>query len=136
MSVLFCKQKTAYEMRISDWSSDVCSSDLLRAAHEQSVRDLNFKLESQKGRTSALDRKIDQLTKQLNAGQGGGGREEPAGGARGAEPEHSGKTTDATLAPISKDYPEIAEPVPGILETKVKRVVGKTCVSPVNSRWE
>src|SRR3546814_1004787 len=27
---LFCKQKTAYEMRISDWSSDVCSSDLGR----------------------------------------------------------------------------------------------------------
>src|SRR3546814_1225949 len=26
--VCFCKQKTAYEMRISDWSSDVCSSDL------------------------------------------------------------------------------------------------------------
>src|SRR3546814_8488198 len=29
---LFCfffKQKTAYEMRISDWSSDVCSSDLI-----------------------------------------------------------------------------------------------------------
>src|SRR3546814_6790754 len=28
----FFKQKTAYEMRISDWSSDVCSSDLLLAA--------------------------------------------------------------------------------------------------------
>src|SRR3546814_15835967 len=28
----FCKQKTAYEMRISDWSSDVCSSDLLAAS--------------------------------------------------------------------------------------------------------
>src|SRR3546814_19884296 len=32
VSYLFCvfffKQKTAYEMRISDWSSDVCSSDL------------------------------------------------------------------------------------------------------------
>src|SRR3546814_14726413 len=27
----FFKQKTAYEMRISDWSSDVCSSDLLTA---------------------------------------------------------------------------------------------------------
>src|SRR3546814_9364807 len=26
----FVKQKTAYEMRISDWSSDVCSSDLIR----------------------------------------------------------------------------------------------------------
>src|SRR3546814_10423458 len=32
----FFKQKTAYEMRISDWSSDVCSSDLaapLRFSH-------------------------------------------------------------------------------------------------------
>src|SRR3546814_5570429 len=29
--VLFFKQKTAYEVRISDWSSDVCSSDLIRA---------------------------------------------------------------------------------------------------------
>src|SRR3546814_4010706 len=28
--VFFFKQKTAYEMRISDWSSDVCSADLLR----------------------------------------------------------------------------------------------------------
>src|SRR3546814_6698477 len=26
--MFFCKQNTAYEMRISDWSSDVCSSDL------------------------------------------------------------------------------------------------------------
>src|SRR3546814_8313402 len=29
----FFKQKTAYEMRISDWSSDVCSSDLLAHVH-------------------------------------------------------------------------------------------------------
>src|SRR3546814_3041826 len=29
----FFKQKTAYEMRISDWSSDVCSSDLNVVAH-------------------------------------------------------------------------------------------------------
>src|SRR3546814_4332555 len=28
----FFKQKTAYEMRISDWSSDVCSSDLVKLA--------------------------------------------------------------------------------------------------------
>src|SRR3546814_10198710 len=27
--IFFVKQKSAYEMRISDWSSDVCSSDLL-----------------------------------------------------------------------------------------------------------
>src|SRR3546814_2746830 len=31
MFVFFFKQKTAYEMRISDWSSDVCSSDLDRS---------------------------------------------------------------------------------------------------------
>src|SRR3546814_4761790 len=30
MHVFFFKQKTAYEMLISDWSSDVCSSDLVR----------------------------------------------------------------------------------------------------------
>src|SRR3546814_1642922 len=33
MPIFFCKQKTAYEMRISDWSSDVCSSDL----HDRTV---------------------------------------------------------------------------------------------------
>src|SRR3546814_3530823 len=45
--VFFFKQKTAYEMRISDWSSDVCSSDLLdrrrdalRAARAVNVLDL------------------------------------------------------------------------------------------------
>src|SRR3546814_3710274 len=31
----FFKQKTAYEMRISDWSSDVCSSDLRRRAQSR-----------------------------------------------------------------------------------------------------
>src|SRR3546814_20561821 len=31
MCFFFSKQKTAYEMRIRDWSSDVCSSDLVRA---------------------------------------------------------------------------------------------------------
>src|SRR3546814_6994357 len=36
----FFKQKTAYEMRISDWSSDVCSSDLVEhALAEEDVAD-------------------------------------------------------------------------------------------------
>src|SRR3546814_1774031 len=34
MCLFFFKQKTAYEMRISDWSSDVCSSDLLKQTTE------------------------------------------------------------------------------------------------------
>src|SRR3546814_2439207 len=40
--VFFFKQKTAYEVHISDWSSDVCSSDLCDAARvAQSVGPLN-----------------------------------------------------------------------------------------------
>src|SRR3546814_7568562 len=49
----FFKQKTAYEMRISDWSSDVCSSDLLPYAvwiglhHEAQIpRTLPFRIEA------------------------------------------------------------------------------------------
>src|SRR3546814_7884034 len=39
--VFFFKQKTAYEMRISDWSSDVCSSDLCKTiAHSQGSQSL------------------------------------------------------------------------------------------------
>src|SRR3546814_6865351 len=44
MSCVFFKQKTAYEMRISDWSSDVCSSDLmirLRHASQINGREAN-----------------------------------------------------------------------------------------------
>src|SRR3546814_9781816 len=32
--LFFFKQKTAYEMRISDWSSDVCSSDLVAPSRQ------------------------------------------------------------------------------------------------------
>src|SRR3546814_20447146 len=54
----FCKQKTAYEMRISDWSSDVCSSDLTRrmtAARRIGVRQLVH----QYGRGAAAEDGID-----------------------------------------------------------------------------
>src|SRR3546814_13999869 len=44
MCFFFFKQKTAYEMRISDWSSDVCSSDLQGRVAEQDalVRQLSY----------------------------------------------------------------------------------------------
>src|SRR3546814_8921511 len=32
--LFFVKQKTAYEMRISDWRSDVCSADLIAGIHQ------------------------------------------------------------------------------------------------------
>src|SRR3546814_3413090 len=45
-SLYFFNQKTAYEMRISDWSSDVCSSDLLLTAQgaKVTILDLNADL--------------------------------------------------------------------------------------------
>src|SRR3546814_8014078 len=46
----FFKQKTAYEMRISDWSSDVCSSDLVGATTGHEVAQ------------SPLERALTQLT--------------------------------------------------------------------------
>src|SRR3546814_10336897 len=37
MFFLFFKQKTAYEMRISDWRSDVCSSDLIAGVRTRRI---------------------------------------------------------------------------------------------------
>src|SRR3546814_15269680 len=65
MLVFFIKQKTEYEMRISDWSSDVCSSDLeevVKVLHRQlwfplqreSIVDGWYKVE---GRTPRGERK-------------------------------------------------------------------------------
>src|SRR3546814_6663227 len=42
--VVFFKQKTAYEMRISDWSSDVCSSDLSRTTPSSLEREYPLNL--------------------------------------------------------------------------------------------
>src|SRR3546814_2592492 len=41
-SFFFFKQKTAYEMRISDWSSDVCSSDLREKTRLTTVRNFGI----------------------------------------------------------------------------------------------
>src|SRR3546814_6769591 len=56
----FFKQKTAYEMRISDWSSDVCSSDLV---HE--VRLLGVD-----GEAGAHDHVLERVTRQPQMGLG------------------------------------------------------------------
>src|SRR3546814_1986861 len=56
----FCfKQKTAYEMRISDWSSDVCSSDLVVDLVADGV-DLGVALHDLAGEVAvALDHRLD-----------------------------------------------------------------------------
>src|SRR3546814_152821 len=48
------KQKTPYEMRISDWSSDVCSSDLGRA-------DLLRRIDAEKARADAAEKSRREL---------------------------------------------------------------------------
>src|SRR3546814_5109632 len=47
MLLFFVKQKTAYELRISDWSSDVCSSDLQRQRDDRLIRRLRFWMRDQ-----------------------------------------------------------------------------------------
>src|SRR3546814_1950603 len=54
MVIFFCKQKTAYDVRISDWSSDVCSSDLssyssVAAASRPGTRFAGFGYEQRAG---------------------------------------------------------------------------------------
>src|SRR3546814_13899367 len=56
--MLFFKQKTAYEMRISDWSSDVCSSDLI---YKQNGRDWALV-------ASRLEEVVAQLPQEVDAG--------------------------------------------------------------------
>src|SRR3546814_10881562 len=51
MFFFFFKQKTAYEMRISDWSSDVCSSDL-KFIVNLSITERNFRGKGQELRAS------------------------------------------------------------------------------------
>src|SRR3546814_2362864 len=58
MVFFFFKQKTAYEMRISDWSSDVCSSDLTDQGGERARR--AYRRPPVPHRRADLDPYIDQ----------------------------------------------------------------------------
>src|SRR3546814_1335940 len=64
----FFKQKTAYEMRISDWSSDVCSSDLQNIPKSR-IKGAEISVEAQPirgltlmGSVTYLDTKITEFT--------------------------------------------------------------------------
>src|SRR3546814_3256632 len=69
----FCKQTTAYEMRISDWSSDVCSSDLTRRDRTQGWMHMTLK---GGGRTLTLESTIsgfDDIAEQASEAARGNG---------------------------------------------------------------
>src|SRR3546814_10509693 len=56
--IFFFKQKTAYEMRISDWSSDVCSSDLLNCM----ILSLLYRLTPDQCKMIMIDPKMLELS--------------------------------------------------------------------------
>src|SRR3546814_10190160 len=69
ISIFFFKQKTAYEMRISDWSSDVCSSDLLAAGLKSHVQSLSRFAGEGLICGDLRDRRVDPLQCLLAAGK-------------------------------------------------------------------
>src|SRR3546814_1555290 len=87
--VFFFKQKTAYEMRISDWSSDVCSSDLWGGGGRGDPRTRSRGRPSQPPRPSADDDAADR--------PGRAGREDPR---TGPEDERGGR---ALAWPVGRD---------------------------------
>src|SRR3546814_1413640 len=109
MCSLFCfffKQKTAYEMRISDWSSDVCSSDLRRLLW----------------RRQGVQRRIQLALRRLRLARPGAADadEARAEALDAGEILVAGGLVDLALAPE--------------LRSEESRV-GKECVSKCRSRW-
>src|SRR3546814_6011919 len=105
----FFKQKTAYEMRISDWSSDVCSSDLLGAS-------------TSTGRCGGLSKAgcfSFHPRKLLTTGEGGmiTTNDDVLVARLGVLRAHGGTRTEEGM------------------ERSEERRVGKECVSTCRSRW-
>src|SRR3546814_8457504 len=70
--VFFCKQKTAYDMRISDWSSDVCSSDLIDEVvgkHRETERKLEEAL-AENARLKNSQKQEDKPTQEVKPDDG------------------------------------------------------------------
>src|SRR3546814_4228938 len=102
----FFKQKTAYEMRISDWSSDVCSSDL----HHQRGAD---QIDAQRFGPGIGIEIENPAHVADDPGVGEGDVERAIGFLRGGD-----ELGDIGLDPRSEE-----------------RRVGKECVSTCSSRW-
>src|SRR3546814_11653974 len=128
--LFFFKQKTAYEMRISDWSSDVCSSDL----RDDEVRHI---LQEQIDGRVGIGLVIPFHPKIEIVGEI---RLEERIVARSPQGAHALACADI------QDRPEIIETRPGhgarrieppvqVVRRSEERRVGKECVSTCRSRW-
>src|SRR3546814_9747308 len=93
----FFKQKTAYEMRISDWSSDVCSSDLDdRGDVDERRRDRRRRLWPSAQGPVAADRGIEPARGQRARGRAAVGRALAADGGARSEARRVGKECVST----------------------------------------
>src|SRR3546814_10019274 len=66
--IFFFMQKTAYEVRISDWSSDVCSSDLRRACEPRAAAMIDRVIAYQHG-TFPRSEDVVAATRRLERGR-------------------------------------------------------------------
>src|SRR3546814_4230355 len=108
--VFFFKQKTAYEMRISDWSSDVCSSDLTVEGGRGAVVEVNAETDFVARNDTFQDfvRKVTEIALETRG------------------------DTEATKA---ASFPGTGRTVGEELTRSEERRVGKEGVSTCRSRW-
>src|SRR3546814_4946692 len=117
----FFKQKTAYELRISDWSSDVCSSDLV--AHDVGA-ELRRAVRVDGEELALL------LEATLGAPHIGPVHEEPLVvglGGLAVAGDGIGLLPDGEAAEVTDVFPDG--------QRSEERRVGKECVSTCRSRW-
>src|SRR3546814_17307115 len=125
--IFFVKQKTAYEMRISDWSSDVCSSDLPRGeintTRDPDGRTTVFdRLPPELGRLQEVGRldinseglllltNDDALKRHLELQSSGWLRRQRVTGYRRLLPEHLAKLDKGSTAEVTDNGPAKANP--------------------------
>src|SRR3546814_4096969 len=108
----FFKQKTAYEMRISDWSSDVCSSDLAQdhPGHADAPRRRN-RLDAVGGHEARQDVRLAEVAQ--------------APGQCGHDADQADR---AAAEPVEPARVELADHVDGGLETTVVHQIGRAHV--------
>src|SRR3546814_4622395 len=122
----FFKQKTAYEMRISDWSSDVCSSDLGISAfivaaaitmivNRIGTRTVSGSADARNTHGSARWAKKSDVRRAALMGSVG----VVVGGWKGS----------IRVKVLRHDGPE------HVMDRSAERRVGKECVRPCRSRW-
>src|SRR3546814_10395138 len=124
----FFKQKTAYEMRISDWSSDVCSSDLWRKRY--------FSYSGTLSNPALLDARIQLLDKMLAKGMTLSRSDLKASLDAMVRAGRQGEAVRIAMAanPSGSAGTSIYDPDFSRFRSEERRV-GKECVSTCRSRW-